>query len=307
MDKDTLYNFLVRLDEAYGTSDMYFREHPSNEGQIAFSKYDQHVYKTGLRVVKCGKVKESDNHFLGTYYNVDQIPLLKYDGRHLVVIHKETGKEIALDDPMHKVTFELWYDSHMPVNALHSDVITLGDMSFTLFDIAVGIEKYVETHRLGRMAIYDRYVSIPSKGALSISSTEKYTEEFCDEIEQLATDINPYIKQGALVHEVFTDDDKLISWDDVISGKCGNVSRKNTLWLATFLPTDIKDKLTDSNDHTYKKNLFNVMLYNMDIFSGIITAKSLTEKNIMFKANDEPLYNEVIKKLSSSLREIRQL
>lgn len=307
ISKETLHRFLVELDNRYGNSGQYFMKHPYNEMQHKLFELNALCEKHKMQVNWNHR-----NHNGTTAYDVSDmfdirnrlIDARSPDDYHVTVFSSEDSNPTALtpDSDVFKQIVKLFVETEGMVWQMPTDVITIDDMSFTVHDVLVAINKHAEIHRLKKHMIVDRYVvnSYKTEG-LDITSSPRFSDELCDEIEQLAEEILPYWVGGKL-QEAIEHQDSFCTWEDIFEGKDVELSKENIVYMCQNPPPkDTRDNIPALI------NLVDYLLLKQNRFMSAMFIRAITQAQIAITYKTVPKFQGFVQDMSLYVREIRTL
>lgn len=304
ISKETLHRFLVALDEQYGSVGEYFEAKPFNDIQKKLKRLRELLDLHSL----CVFYNDRSCYKNATFYDVTEffdMTLQISNAKSLehikvCVLNHETDESLTPDSPLFMEIAELYVTTHDVEHIFYTDVVEIDDMSFTIFDILNAIDEHAELHRLKRYMVVDRYVRYKSND-LDISSSPRFSEEFCDEAEALAEEVIPYWR-GGKPSDMIAHDKSFYSWDDIFTKKAGDLSKENIIFLCQNLPPQ-----NINDDTTALVNLVDFMIEKDSKFMCMLFVRSLTINGVNISYNKAPKFENIVRELSPFLSALRPL
>ena len=304
ISKETLHRFLVELDKQYENSEKYFLQNPFNEMQHQVAELNRLCEEHELCVYWGNRTPhDAEAYDISDMFDIrDRLcSARKPEDYHVSVFTKDSSPRVSLppESELFQKIVKLYvategYEQNMP-----TDVITIDDMSFTVYDILCAINEHAELHRIKKYLIVDRYVAI-NRTDLQISSSRCYSDELIDEIEEVSAKIIPY--WSGVKQYTPPEHHNYATWDDIMKGKKPLLSDDNVIFLCCTVPA--RDKVLGNVPAIV--NIVDCMCESSR-FAGIMLIRCLAQGSIQITYKDAPRFQDFVQNNSLFVREIREL
>ncbi|WNV47548.1 hypothetical protein ENKO_445 [Klebsiella phage fENko-Kae01] len=306
--KDDFYEFLKAFYNKFRSAGEYFNVHPYNEFQRKEKEYHNLCDELGFYARVSYNTSPHAHNIYGMY---------GIDFRDLITLGYIQNKEYYLeirndeenptyltpDDSTFEKIAKAFIYGQGKFTILPDDVITIGDVSLTVFEIHKAIEEYSVPHRLKKIAIDDLYV-FPSKGDdYSFGVGERYTEEYCDMVEDIDTRLSPYFfSADGIVNADISPEHQRYSWDTFKDKIVDDITDMDAVWICKTKP----DVQFNVNIDTLK-NLISSLVKSKNPVAGLLMIRVLTQNKITINYTDVPEFKVFVEQHGQIMRELRTM